>query len=280
MISEILPTSFAGISTTACLVAGACFSLLLYRHIASGRLLVELPGPPKEDWMTGHYRKLFGPNGTQYHEYLVSTYGPTLRINGAFGDEIIFTVDPTALDAIFVKDRMPVFMNIAEQTSDAIKRDLSNSRSSSKELDIFPWMTAAALELVGEAGLGYSFDSLTGKRNEYNIAIKSVIRLTTQASPYARILPLLYNFGTPAFRRWAVQYIPLKIVRQMRHAVTVQNEQAEEVLRARQALLSSGSDLSAEAGRGRDIMTLLMKANEAEGSENHISRQAMIGHMK
>ncbi|QRW09888.1 cytochrome P450 family protein [Ceratobasidium sp. AG-Ba] len=174
---------------------------------------------------------------------------------------------------------MPVFMNIAEQTSDAIKRDLSNAKSSSKELDIFPWITAAALELVGEAGLGYSFDSFTGQRNEYNIAIKSVLRLFNQIGPYTKVLPLLYNFGTAAFRRWAVQYIPLTIVRQIRHAVAIQNEQAEEVLRARQALLSSGSDLSAEAGRGRDIMTLLMKANEVEGSENHIDRQAMIGHM-
>ncbi|QRV95565.1 cytochrome P450 family protein [Ceratobasidium sp. AG-Ba] len=174
---------------------------------------------------------------------------------------------------------MPIFMNIAEQTSNAIKRDLSNANSSPKELDIFPWMTAAALELVGEAGLGYSFDSFTGQRNEYNIAIKSVVRLLSQVGPYAKVLPLLYNFGTAAFRRWAVRYIPLTIVRQTRHAVSIQNEQAEEVLRARQALLSSGSDLSAEAGRGRDIMTLLMKANEAEGSENHIDRQAMIGHM-
>ncbi|QRW09865.1 cytochrome P450 family protein [Ceratobasidium sp. AG-Ba] len=332
MISEILSTPFWGISTITWLAVGACFSWLLYRLFASDRLLVELPSPPKESWTTGHYRKLFGLNGTRYHEHLVSTYGTTSKINGAFGEEMIFTIDPAALHAMFVKDRasferprgstmtmrfvlgggllsltddehrlhrkllnpvftmkflrelltrvqMPVFMNIAEQTSDAIKRDLSNAKSSSKELDIFPWITAAALELVGEAGLGYSFDSFTGQRNEYNIAIKSVLRLFNQIGPYAKVMPLLYNFGTAAFRRWAVQYIPLTIVRQIRHAVAIQNEQAEEVLRARQALLSSGSDLSAEAGRGRDIMTLLMKANEVEGSENHIDRQAMIGHM-
>ncbi|QRV95542.1 cytochrome P450 family protein [Ceratobasidium sp. AG-Ba] len=328
----MLSTPFADISTTTWLAVGTCFSLLIYRLFAPDKLLVALPSPPKEGWMTGHFKKLFGPNGTQYHEHLVSTYGTTSKINGAFGEEIIFTADPTAMHAIFVKDRasferptattmhmrfafgggllsltgdehrfhrkllnpvftmkflrellirvqMPVFMDIAEQTGDAIKKDLANAKSSSKELDIFPWITAAALDLVGEAGLGYSFDSLTGQRNEYNIAVKSVMRLFSQVAPYAKVMPFLYNFGTAAFRRWAVQYIPLTIVRQMRHVVAVQKEQAEEVLRARQALLSSGSDLSAEAGRGRDIMTLLMKANEAEGSENHIDHQAMIGHM-
>ncbi|QRV78471.1 cytochrome P450 family protein [Ceratobasidium sp. AG-Ba] len=174
---------------------------------------------------------------------------------------------------------MPVFMNIAEQTSACIKQDLSRAKSSSGEVDIFPWITAAALELVGEAGLGYSFGSFTGQRNEYNIAIKSVLRLMSQVAPYAKILPSLCNLGTAGFRRWAVRYIPIAIVQRLRYAVAVQNEQAEEVLRARQLLLSSGGDLCAEAGRGRDIMSLLMISNESEGSENHIDRQGMIGHM-
>jgi hypothetical protein len=61
------------------------------------------------------------------------------------------------------------------KTCKGIKKDLVASKSSSKEVDIFPWMTVAALELIGEAGLGYSFSSFTGERNEYNIAIKSVM---------------------------------------------------------------------------------------------------------
>jgi hypothetical protein len=64
------------------------------------------------------------------------------------------------------------------QTCDVIKKDLSknlSAKGTSKELDIFPWATVAALELVGEAGLGYSFNSFTGERNEYNTAIKTIM---------------------------------------------------------------------------------------------------------
>ncbi|KAG9098909.1 cytochrome P450-dit2 [Ceratobasidium sp. UAMH 11750] len=174
---------------------------------------------------------------------------------------------------------MPIFMDIAEQTCTAIKKDLSDVRNSSKEVDVFPWMTAAALELIGEAGLGYSFSSFAGERNEYNVAIKSVTRFFSGAGPFIKMLPAFYNFGTAGFRRWALQYIPIRTIQQVRHAVGIQNNQAEEVLRARQALIASGRDLSSEAGRGRDIMTLLMKANEAEGSESYIDRQEMVGHM-
>ncbi|KAG8743051.1 cytochrome P450-dit2 [Ceratobasidium sp. 414] len=189
---------------------------------------------------------------------------------------------------------MPIFMGIAEQVSsiqrqlqmvhicysktcEAIEKDLGHNPS--KDIDIFPWMTAAALELVGEAGLGYSFNSFEGKRNEYSVAIKNVVRFFIKVVPFGELLPYLYNIGTPSFRRWVLQHIPISAIRQLLQAAELQNNQAEEVLRSRKALLASGSDLTSEAGRGRDIMTLLMKANETEGSENHISHDDMIGHM-
>ncbi|KAG8795727.1 cytochrome P450-dit2 [Ceratobasidium sp. 428] len=167
-------------------------------------------------------------------------------------------------------------MSIAEQTCAAIENDISKSQG---DIDVFPWMTAAALELVGEAGLGYSFDSFKGKRNEYSIAIKDITRFFFKVVPFATLLPYISNIGTPSFRRWVLQHVPVSSVQKLLQAARLQNNQAEEVLRVRQALLASGGDLTSEAGRGRDIMTLLMKANEAEGSENHISRDAMIGHM-
>ncbi|KAF8751191.1 cytochrome P450 [Rhizoctonia solani] len=228
-----------------------------------------------------------GPNSIAFQDEVVEKYGPTLKLYSGFGEEFIFTADPSIIYHILVKDRakfertaggrlllrsifggglfaqsgdehrthrkMPIFMDIAKQTSNGIMKDLNESKSSTKELDVFPWATAAALELVGEAGLGYSFSSFTGERNEYNIAIKSVI--------------------------WILKHIPHNNIQQLLHAVRIQNEQAEEVIRTRQGLISSGEDLSSQAGRGRDIMTLLMKANEAEGSESHVSRQEMVGHM-
>ncbi|KAG8750917.1 cytochrome P450-dit2, partial [Ceratobasidium sp. 423] len=164
-------------------------------------------------------------------------------------------------------------------TCQGIKKDLKFSKSSSKEVDVFPWATVAALELIGEAGLGYSFSSFTGERNEYNIAIKSVMQVFSKMGPFIKVLPFVYHIGTPSFRRWMLKHIPHNDIQQLRYAVGIQNQQAEEVIQTRQALISSGDDLSSQAGRGRDIMTLLMKANEAEGSESYISRQQMVGHM-
>ncbi|CAE6524569.1 unnamed protein product [Rhizoctonia solani] len=195
--------------------------------------------------------------------------------------------------------KMPIFMGIAKQTCQGIKKDLKLSKSSPKEVDVFPWATAAALELIGEAGLGYSFSSFTGERNEYNIAIKSVMQVFSKMGPFMKILPLVYHTGTPSLRRWMLKHIPHNDIQQLRYAVGIQNQQAEEVVQTRQALVSSGDDLSSQAGRGRDIMTLLsksaniqnyiinwlfifvypVKANEAAGSESYVDHQDMVGHM-
>ncbi|KAH7323306.1 cytochrome P450 [Rhizoctonia solani] len=174
--------------------------------------------------------------------------------------------------------RMPIFMSIAKETTTAINKDLASSEGS-KEVDVFPWATAAALDLVGEAGLGYAFNSFSGERNEYSTAIKGVTQSFGKIGPFVQILPYVYRLGTPAFRRWVMNLIPSSTLQHLRRVVSLQNGQAEEVLRSREAALSAGNDLSAEAGRGRDIMTLLMKANESAGSESYIDRETLIGHM-
>ncbi|KAB5592714.1 Cytochrome P450 family protein [Ceratobasidium theobromae] len=319
------------------LVVSTCIGLAISIFARRSRPLIQLPGPPAGNWTTGHFKNIMGLNGIEYQEQLVVDYGPTMKLNGAFGseflrvhviqEELIYTIDPGITYAVLVKDKarferargltlfmrsvwggglptlpgngylisrslvicpgraltrkcqLPIFTDIAKQTCQGIKDELKTAKSSSNEVDVFPWATVAALELIGEAGLGYSFNSFTGERNKYHNAIKSVAEVAAEVAPFAKILPFVYKIGTPSFRRWALKHVPWDSIQRLRYAVEVQNQQAEEVLRAREALIASGDDLSSHIGRGRDIMTLLMKANEEEGSEFHIDRDTMVGHM-
>ncbi|GAB1522894.1 hypothetical protein RhiTH_006019 [Rhizoctonia solani] len=274
--------------------------IVLITHIVSRRrkLLVQLPGPPPTGWIKGHFSDLIGPRSVEFQDEMIAQYGPTLKLYGGFGEELIFTADPSIMHHVLVKERAAfkrpagaqllirsVFgggllaQSALRKTSEGIKKDIASFKGPSNEVDVFPWATVAALELVGEAGLGYSFSSFTGERNEYNIAIKSVMQVFSKMGPFMKVLPYVYRMGTPSFRSWILKHIPHNNIQQLLHAVRIQNEQAEEVIRTRQGLISSGEDLSSQAGRGRDIMTLLMKANEATGSQHHVSRQEMVGHM-
>lgn len=64
---------------------------------------------------------------------------------------------------------------IYPQTCQGIKQELASAKNTANEIDIFHWTASAALELIGEAGLGYSFNSFGGERNEYYYAVKSVM---------------------------------------------------------------------------------------------------------
>ena len=47
-----------------------------------------------------------------------------------------------------------------------------------KELEIMDWMTRISLEVVGQGGLGYSFETLDDikvKENQYAIAAKQLV---------------------------------------------------------------------------------------------------------
>jgi hypothetical protein len=47
-------------------------------------------------------------------------------------------------------------------------------KSNGESMDVMKWISRAALEYIGQGGLGYSFDALDeGKKNTYSELIKS-----------------------------------------------------------------------------------------------------------
>ncbi|KAG8718205.1 cytochrome P450-dit2 [Ceratobasidium sp. 395] len=66
----------------------------------------------------------------------------------------------------------------------------------------------------------------------------------------------------------------------LRELVRVQHDQAQEILSSRHHLLASGQSLDAATGSGKDILTLLMKADEKLPEDAKMSSEEMIGHMK
>ncbi|KAF8761880.1 cytochrome p450, partial [Rhizoctonia solani] len=90
---------------------------------------------------------------------------------------------------------LPVFTDVAKQACRAIDQSLSTEVN-----DVFQWSTAAALEFIGEAGLGYSFGSFSGETNEYSVASKSVFQLFAKLVPFIPLYPYLYRLPiTPRY---------------------------------------------------------------------------------
>jgi cytochrome P450 len=55
-----------------------------------------------------------------------------------------------------MKYMIPMFYDVSNRVGDAIAKRLENG---AQEIDILEWVSRTALELVGVAGLGHSFDN-------------------------------------------------------------------------------------------------------------------------
>ncbi|KAG9103874.1 cytochrome P450-dit2, partial [Ceratobasidium sp. 392] len=174
---------------------------------------------------------------------------------------------------------MTIFDDIALQACDAIAHTHGVARGQPFECDVYHYMNASALELIGQAGLGYSFGSFTGRRDEYSAAIKRFLPTIVSAALLLPFMIYFENFGTQGFRRWVADNAPFKAAKDLRELVRVQHNQAQEILSSRQYLLASGQSLDSTTGNGKDILTLLMKANEKLPEDAQMSPEEMIGHM-
>ena len=70
---------------------------------------------------------------------------------------------PTSLDSLLTCHKL----------RDAVSKEVQNG---ARDVDILEWMGRAALELIGQGGLGYSFDPLTERAsNSFGDTLKSFL---------------------------------------------------------------------------------------------------------
>jgi len=147
-----------------------------------------------------------------------------------------------------------------------------------KEVDILQWMNRGALELMGQAGLGYSFDPLVEVgSNDLAKAIKALFPALSRLGILRQITPWLVKFGSAGFRRRVVEIFPNESVRQVVSIVDTMDETSHEIVEARKALLEQGEDaLASQVGSGKDVMTCLLKANMEASEGNRLTDEEVI----
>ena len=159
----------------------------------------------------------------------------------------------------------------------------------SKEVDVLKWMGRAALELLGQGALGYSFHPLVDDTsNDSAEAVKSFLYarttrdLPTQASPkpdvailtstaYSAALNALSVFRLIAMPVWVLEgklpsplhsmvldAIPSRRVQRMKRIVRTMRQRSDEIIAEKPAALQKGDESAVrQLGEGKDIMSIL-----------------------
>jgi len=124
---------------------------------------------------------------------------------------------------------------------------------------MFRWVTRTALELIGQSGLGYSFDPLTENHdtaNPYAQAIKKLSPGIVHLALYRQLFPFIVKITSAKVREFVMNLLPWKNLHELRDVTNILHAMSCEVLAARRLVLDN-SDGSATEEEGKDIMSIL-----------------------
>jgi len=180
-----------------------------------------------------------------------------------------------------LRNMMDMFYDVAHKIDAVFEPKVKDGAA---EIDIYHWMTRASLEMVGQSGLGFSFDPLVEGQPEhtFSLAVRELIpTLFTMTFARAFLLPILVKVGPPKFRRFVCDYmLPWENARKLRDIInTMHNTTTEIYNEKKKALLAGDEAFSQQFARGKDVISILMKANLHASEEDKLSDEVVIGQM-
>ncbi|KAI0359964.1 cytochrome P450 [Trametes cingulata] len=180
--------------------------------------------------------------------------------------------------AAYMRSMTPFFHEIVGKLRDAIHTQVS---AGVKEVDIAGWMARTALELVGQGGLGHSFDPLIEEtRDEHTEAVKALIPAFTEIEWTRFFLPFVHYLGPPRFRRWLLELVPHKGVQRLKGIVDIMHSRSVELYREKKAAALRGDEsLSDRVAGGKDVMSVLLKANLQASEEDKLPDEEVLAQM-
>ncbi|ESK90095.1 cytochrome p450 [Moniliophthora roreri MCA 2997] len=179
-----------------------------------------------------------------------------------------------------MRDMLPTFNEITLKLRDSISRKVQDGP---QEVEILSWMSRTALELVGQSGLGYSFDPLTDENcaHPYPKALKgllSLLAVTFWSRTY--VLPWLTNFIPARMLRTLSFYWPSSNLHQGRELSDYMWQLSLEIYHEKMQALNQGDQAVVEQiGKGKDIMSVLINENLKASEEDRLDEGELIGQM-
>ncbi|KAI0648492.1 cytochrome P450 [Trametes meyenii] len=174
-----------------------------------------------------------------------------------------------------LREMTPIFNDIIGRLQEALT---SRVKQGTQEIDVLGWMGRTALELIGQGGLGHSFDPLTRDvADEFADAVKAYFPVLQQMEMPRLLLPQLLKIGTPGFRRKVVEMIPSAAVQRMIQISDGLHIQSLAIVNGKKAALEKGDEtLKQQVGEGKDIISVLLRANMAASVEDRLPDDEVV----
>ncbi|KAJ3758988.1 cytochrome P450 [Lentinula raphanica] len=297
------------------------------RSCASLTFLNQLRGPPSQSWLQGNYTHVFSNQGWDFHKMLADNYGSVVRIMGPLRSKQLYTFDPKAMYRIFIKQGtvfQPHGVEYHQRRDYLWQGSLEHSGGKSSEttedaqsglfhcsyafndcgmlypgafkylpencpqIDLLGWMARTALELIGQSGLGYSFDDMMDDvpKHRYSVIIKDFVFY---------VLPLVIKVLPKSVRVFLMNILPWRTLHNARDMANYMHDLAVQIYQEKKHALEEGDEaVLKQIGKGKDLLSILIhqhavlilvgsnfpvKANMKADSEDKLEELELIGQM-
>ncbi|KAH9852330.1 cytochrome P450 [Lenzites betulinus] len=178
-----------------------------------------------------------------------------------------------------MRNMAPVFYEVCDRACLFLQRAIQNQLSGQPgEVDLARWMSRTALELIGQAGLGHSFDPLLEERTDtLGEALKSFVPALYAFSDYFRYLPLIDKLVPQGILALLASHLPHRGFQELRGITITMNEQAHSIFNERKAALKGGNEeVKHQVSEGQDLMSIMLRANMSARENERLSEEELI----
>ncbi|KAF2848656.1 cytochrome P450 [Plenodomus tracheiphilus IPT5] len=131
-----------------------------------------------------------------------------------------------------VKDLYQIFWSKSQEMTDQILSSIANDPSKSSVVEIRDWASRATLDIIGLAGMGKDFDSLSNPDNELNETYRQIF----SGNRGAQVIQLLLSM----LPHWVAIRLPLKRNDEIGNAVGTIKKVARDLIKEKRAKLERG----------------------------------------
>ncbi|KAK7684461.1 hypothetical protein QCA50_012408 [Cerrena zonata] len=217
------------------------------------------------DWVTTSIRLVMGPG-------VLASYGELHRRQRKMLNPV-FSIK-------HMRHMTPIFYRVAYNLRDGMKNHIKSTFQN--DVDIVHWMHRTALELIGQGGLGHSFDPLKEDIPYSNFAkaMKELSAAFFHSTLERMTLPFLVKLGPKWFRRWLLEWVPHQRAQRLKEISDIMDENTRKIFFDKKAALEAGDEaVKEQVANGKDVMSILLNENARASEEDKLSEEELLGQM-
>ncbi|KAM5542007.1 hypothetical protein V8D89_004317 [Ganoderma adspersum] len=182
--------------------------------------------------------------------------------------------------AAHLRNMTHIFYGVARNVRKAMGSRLPEDGTSGV-LDVNGWMARTTLEMLGQAGLGYSFDNFVGDSTD---AFGESLKMFFPESSLAFIVSFTVQGLSYVLPDWIIRRIlratPTKQVQKIMDISDVIVNRSREIIEEKREILLKGDVAMAhQVGEGKDLMSICLKANLAATEKEKMTDEELLAQM-